>query len=353
MTREQAAREAFAQQAVWCAKLGSPFTAAVMAAVMAALGSALDRTSETGRIILDWPGEANARADAVPLRLAGALHALARRGTSADLTRLYPPNPLPDPTVLRTSLMAAIAAHDGAIAGWLASPPQTNEIARSAALYSGLMEIAAATGLPLALFELGASAGLNSIPDRYGYVLGGRSAGRAGSPVTLAPRWSGPAPRGIEPRIVSRRACDRAPLDVTKPGDRERLIAYVWADQAERLARTAAAIDLALADPVAVEQAEAAAWVEAVLPIGAAPGLARVLFHSIAYQYFPEATKNRIAGHLQAIGRAATSETPIAWLAFEQFAEEGPRLTLTLWPDGEPRVLAKGDAHGRSLTWLA
>ncbi len=349
MTTEAAAREAFAQQATWCARLGSPFTASLMQAI----GPALDRSTLTGRTILDWHGQADARVDAVPLRLAGALHALARRGAPGELVRAYPPNPTPDLAALRRIVVATIAGQDDTIAAWLASPPQTNEVARSAMLHAGFMEIAATTGLPLALFELGASAGLNTIGDRYAYDLGGRRAGRPGATVLLAPKWTGAAPAGDEPRIVARRACDRAPLDIGDAADRERLMAYVWADQVERLARTQAAIAIARADPVPVEPADAADWVEAVLVAAPPPGIVRVLFHSIAYQYFPEATKTRIATHLERLGRAAGPDAPLAWLAFEQFDDQGPRLTLRLWPDGTERLLAKGDAHGRTVSWLA
>lgn len=349
MTTDEAARQAFAQQAIWCARLGSPFTARLMSAI----GPALDRSTLTGRTILDWPGRADARVDAVPLRLAGALHALARRGAPDELVRAYPPHPTPDIGALRRIALETIAGRDEAIAAWLASPPQTNEVARSAALHAGFMEIAAATGLPLALFELGASAGLNSIGDRYAYDLGGRHAGKPGSTVLLAPEWTGAAPAGVEPRIVARRACDRAPLDIGKAGDRERLIAYVWADQAERLARMQAAIAIAEAAPVPVEPADAADWVEAVLADAPPPGSVRVLFHSIAYQYFPETAKARIAAHMDRLGRAAGPDTPLAWLAFEQVGDSGPHLTLRLWPDGTERLLARGDAHGRSVDWLA
>jgi len=67
----------------------------------------------------------------------------------------------------------------------------------------------------------------------------------------------------------------------------------------------------------------------------------------------PDATKARIAAHLERLGAAARRDTPVAWLAFEQFADEGPRLTLRLWPGGTERLLARGDAHGRAVNWLA
>lgn len=187
MSSEAEVRAAFARQAVWCGRLGSPFTARLMAG----LGRRLDRGTETGRTVLDWPGEPDARGDSVPLRLAGALHALVRRGRLAELAAYYPPNPAPKSGALADAAMAAIAEADGEVATWLAFPPQTNEVARSGVLYPGLRVVAAETGAPLALFEVGASGGLNLIPDRFGYRFGKAVYGRAGSPVMLAPDWTG------------------------------------------------------------------------------------------------------------------------------------------------------------------
>jgi len=82
------ARDNFRQQAEWCERLGSPFTALVCRS----LHEHLTGESAFGARLLDWPGRAEA--DAIALRACGALSALARRGHSA-LAPLYPPNPLP------------------------------------------------------------------------------------------------------------------------------------------------------------------------------------------------------------------------------------------------------------------
>jgi hypothetical protein len=160
------------------------------------------------------------------------------------------------------------------------------------------------------------------------------------------------------------------PLAVTNPAHRARLLAYIWADQPERLARTEAAIEIALTSPPQLERADAADWVEAMIAtpfkigsadVNPAPGSAfpvtRVLFHSIAYQYFPKDVKKRIAAHMEAVGAGATQQAPLAWLAFEQVEGSGPTLTLRLWRgdanDGETRVLAKANsAHVHSVEWL-
>ncbi len=156
-------------------------------------------------------------------------------------------------------------------------------------------------------------------------------------------------------RVAHRRGCDLDPLDVTSPADRERLLAYVWPDQADRLARVEAAMDVAAADPPRIERAEAAAWTEAALgPDALEPGVTRVLMHAVALQYAPEETTARIAAHAARVGAAATGEAPFAWLRFEADPEFGERgsLRLTLWPGGGERVLALGDTHGEALRWL-
>ncbi|MFQ5624117.1 MAG: DUF2332 family protein [Paracoccaceae bacterium] len=157
----------------------------------------------------------------------------------------------------------------------ISSPPQTNEVARSGVLYPGLRVVAAETGAPLALFEVGASGGLNLIPDRFGYRFGKAVYGRAGSPVMLAPDWTGASPDGAPPRILSRRGCDRNPLDLTDAAHRERLVSYVWPDQAARLARVEAAIGLALEDPPTLDAADAGDWVEAVIGKNTPPSVYR------------------------------------------------------------------------------
>lgn len=342
-------REAFRQQSQWCDRLGSPFTALLMAV----LGDHLDETTRTGRDILNWDGAPNALADAVPLRLAGALHAKVRAGRLPKLAECYPPHPLPDAAHLAEVVAEAMRDADEELHHWLQFAPQTNETARSAMLYSGFMAIAAKTGLPLHLFELGASAGLNLISDRYSYTLGGIEAGHAGSELTLAPHWQGPPPPAGQVEVVARQGCDRAPLDVQDPRHRERLVAYVWPDQPDRLARVEAAIILARRENLALDQADAADWVEAEMALEPAAGVVRVLFHSIAWQYFPDEDQARITRHMEAAGRHATPQAPLAWLSFEQRGDEGPALCLRLWPDGQEQILARADAHVRNVTWLA
>ena len=341
---EAGVRAGFAQQAVWCRLLGGQFTARVSEA----LGVVLDRTNATGVRVLDWQGDPFA--DALMLRLTGGLNALVRSGGLPELAVCYPPQDVND---ARLAAALATALHDDRLLPWLDSAPQTNEVARSGVLMPGLMTIAAATELPLALFELGASAGLNLRLDSYGYTLGERATGPADAPVSFVPEWKGPPPPLAEVRVVARRGVDLNPVDVRDTAVRERLLAYVWPEQAARIARLEAALAAAAADPPPIDRGDAAAWVEAhVAPVEGRCGL---VFHSIAFQYFPAETQVRIVAHMAAAGARATTSAPLAWLRYETdvaLPGEPPTLRLKSWPGGEDRLLAHAHPHGASVRWL-
>jgi hypothetical protein len=348
---EAAMREAFAEQAVACAERGSPFAGQLCRA----LARVLDRWTQVGQRVLDWPGRPDARGDSVPLRLAGGLHALVRRGSLPGLAGLYPPHPSPDVEILEKALAEVLPAADGSLLPWLDMPPQTNEPTRSAALMASLLVVAEETnGLPFALYEVGASAGLLLMLDRYRHCLGETAAGAQDAPVLIRPRWEGSSPPYAQVQIARRQGSDLEPLDVRNQDDRERLLAYIWADQADRLARVEGALEIAAMQPPQLERAEAAAWTERTIEIEPEAGMTRVLMHAVAMQYAGEETRRRIAAHVAQVGARASNRAPFAWLRFEadpEFDEQGS-LRLTLWPGGEEEVLAFGDTHGESMRWM-
>jgi hypothetical protein len=327
--------------------MGSPFTSRLCAAI----GANIDRRTAIGQRVLDWPGNPDGWADGLPLRLCGGLHALMRQGGSPELARAYPPNPLPDEQALWAAVDAALSQSEAFLLPWLDSPPQTNQVGRANALMSGLLVVAATFGKPIALYELGASAGLNLMLDRYGYDLGGTRAGAVDSPLHLRPDWTRSPPPVAPVIIAARRGVDLHPMDVVR--DRERLLAFVWADQQHRLNQLEAALALAAETPPLVEQADAADWVEANIATEPVPGVARVVMHSVAYQYFSAGAQARIARRMADAGRLATLEAPLAWLRFEKEpGEPQTSLRLTLYPSGEDRLLARCQAHGQAIDWL-
>lgn len=340
-------RAAFLRQAEVCTEMGSPFTARLCRLA----AERIEPAGPVGAVVLGWEGDPSGRADALPLRLAGALHGLVLEDRDEGLAAVYPPqHGQVGDDALWEAVAAALAAHPSTVLERLAQPPQTNEVMRTAALAPGFLSVAALTGLPLATFEIGASAGLNSLWDRFAYRFGEARWGPADSPVTIAPDWQGEPPPDAPATVVERAACDRAPVDLGDAAARLRLLSYVWADQTERLARIRAATRLAAGD-VVVERADAVAWLEARLK-GARPGVARVVFHSIMWQYLDTGTQARAAALIEAAGAQADADRPLAWLRLEgDGAEPGAAITLTLWPGGETRTLGRADFHGRWVRW--
>lgn len=346
---EERVRRAFATQAQWARRLASPLTALVCD--VAAAG--LDRTNPVGRRVLSWPGPPEPEADALALRLAGGLHALARRGTVPELAACYPPHPLPTADRLGRAIDAVLREAGDELETWLERAPQTNEVGRAAVLMSGLLVLARRHDRPLSLFELGASAGLNLMLDRYFYRLGTTAAGDPTAALQLAPEWTGAPPPAAEVRIASRRAVDLNPLDVRREADRERLFAFVWPDHGWRLEQLDRALRVCRDDPPRVERGAAGEWLEAALAAAPPEPAVRVVMHSLAFQYFPADEQRRVAGSIEAHGARAAADAPLAWLRFEIDPQDGrPSLRLRIWPGGEDRLLAFAHPHGRSVQWL-
>lgn len=337
--------KAFDQQAEWCRALGSELTARVLEALVVVL----DTTTATGRLVRDWPGQAGPMKDVVPLRLTGALHAMAASGQAPHLAAVYPPNDLPAPADLQKAVAETVACCDAQILEFLQFAPQTNEVARAAVLIAGLSVVAQETGLPLAVHEIGASGGLNLNLDRFGYQLGDVALGDAGSAVQLAPKWTGGAPN-MMPQIVARSGCDLNPIDVTDADQALRLQSYVWPDQADRLARVKAAIEITQAHPPKLDAADAADWVGQMNRYQPPKDQYRVLMHSIAWQYMPADVQRRITLSMEGAGARGDQ---VAWVAFELNAKAQAELVVRIWPGGEKRVLARANPHVQWVEWLA
>jgi hypothetical protein len=336
-------RRAFLLQAQFCEALNSPLTAQVLRT----LSDTLNDATRTGARILGWPGDP--MADALKLRIAGGLNALARSRRDVELTQLYNDNAGHFPTVLKRILIE----WDDWLFPWLDSPPQTNEVARSGALWPGLMEIARRFGPEIELLELGSSAGLNLNLDHFGYDLDGVKSGDPACPLQLRPDWHGPPPPSAQVNVVARAGVDQNPLDVLSPEIAERLLAYVWPDQLERLARAEAAIAIARQFPPAVERGDAADWIETRLSWPQAEGVTRVIFHSIVLQYLPREDRERVRTAIAAAGRQATTNRPLAWLymEFRSKVSTSPELCLQCWPGGEMETLADVHPHGATIHW--
>ncbi|MBB3174380.1 hypothetical protein FHR90_002221 [Endobacter medicaginis] len=332
----------FAWQAEYARSGGTHFTAAVMEAIPASLA----RAPVTAAAIHGWPGDR--RADALSLRVGGALHALARAEPRSGLGRLYARL---DGDVAGV-IADALERHDTVIASWLASPPQTNETGRAAALRAALAVVAARFDGPIELLEIGASAGLSLNMGRFGYALGELRAGPADAAVRLAPRWTGATPPGAGVEIASSEGIDVAPLRIGEATDRDRLRAFVWPDEPARRARLEAAIDLALAYPPNLSQARAGAWLPGRLERPQQAGVTRVVWHSVVLQYLPDEERAAVVAAIEQAGGRADGQHPFAWVSFEwEMARRCMVLRLKLWPQGEACELATCHPHGAWIDW--
>ncbi len=332
--------EAFAGQVDYCLKNDAPITAAIVAA----LADAVDNKTMTGARVLGWTG--HPMFDALPLRLTGGVHHLWRTGRVPELVPLF--EGIGTRQENAAAMRRVIAKQDAALLPWLDGPPQTNEPGRSAQLMAGLLEIAARHGPKLEILEIGSSAGLNLLIDRFRIDLPGVSTGPAHSTVHLTPEWRGPPPPTTPPDIVSIRGVDIVPVDATTPAGADRLLAYCWVDHTQRINRLAHALAILRAHPPHLEQGDAADWLEACLAEPQTEGVTRVLMHSIVWQYIDAAGQARITAAMEAAGARATPDRPLGWVRVEADRTVHQHdIRIQSWPGyGNTALIGHSHAHG-------
>jgi hypothetical protein len=341
---------AFRTQGRACEHLGSP----MYATLLDRLADDLEAEGPTARVLRgheDDPGPSG-----LALRLAGALHRLVLAGAAPELAAFYPTVGGIWSADGVTAVLELLDRRASDVLPLIEQAPQTNEVGRSAALLGGLLRVTQRWRLPVRLFEIGASGGLNLRPDRFRYVgESGGAWGDPGSPVQLEDAWRGATVRSDAPlSVVERGGCDVNPVDVTTEDGRLTLTAYVWPDMTARHARLAGAITLARDEPVAVERADAASYVEG---LGLAEGRLTVLWHSVMWQYVPRDQQERVSARLADLGEQATRETPLVHLFAEptrRTPEDRHRFWVVAqaWPgEAERRFLGQMAPHGLPVTW--
>lgn len=335
-----------AQQADHALANDAPATAAICRAMIALAHG----DTACGRRIADWPG--HVLADAMPLRLAGGLHHLFRAGDAPELGAVYAQQ-VSTQDAVDAIVAKVVARHDAALLPWLDGPPQTNEAGRSASFVAALHWLASRTAPCFELNEIGSSAGMNLLVDRYAYDLGGVRSGPQDAPCTIRPDWQGPPPPDTPFRIAQVRGCDIQPIDVRDDAAANRLIAYIWPEAHARFTRMAAGIAMIRERPVDLVQADAADWITARLAEPQAQGVTRVLMHSIVWQYIPADRQAMIEAAMAEAGAQATAQSPLAWIKLEtNRATFRHELIVRHWPgDGEPRLLGEAQAHGAWVRW--
>ena len=217
MTSTDEMAAALELQAGFCEALGSPFTARVLRMLRVDVAA----NGEVADLVASFRQEP--KAAALALRVAGAFHARALDNPEGALGEHYPTcggdggRGLSD-EAFRAILIDDLRANRSHYDGYLESPPQTNEVGRSAVMVGGYFTIAGETGLPLDVCEIGASAGLNLGFDQFFYQLGASRFGDPSSAVHLMPEWRGEAPLFQHPwPCVSGAAATSHPLILLCP----------------------------------------------------------------------------------------------------------------------------------------
>jgi hypothetical protein len=229
----------------------------------------------------------------------------------------------------------------------LARRTQTNEPARCALLLPALAQLPQ----PLALIEVGASAGLTLLVDRYSYDYAGhRIAGLDPQAPTLRCTPEGPVPLPDRPPVIAWRAgLDLNPLSVASDDDVRWLSCLVWPGEGDRQQRLADAIAAARRDPPALYRGDLIDDLPA-LAAQAPAGATLVVYHSAVLAYVAPERRRVFAGLVRGLGAA--------WLS-----NEGPRVLAGVPVEaftGDPFLLvrdgrtplATADGHGAWLHWL-
>jgi hypothetical protein len=235
---------------------------------------------------------------------------------------------------------AAVLDHRDAVAAVLETRrTQTNEPGRCAPL----LPLLAGLPQPLALLEVGASAGLCLLPDRYAYDYAGHRVGESSVVFPCRPEGPVPLPSSL-PRVAWRAGIDLAPVDLADPGDVAWLKALVWPEETDRLERLRAAIEIARSDPPRIVAGD---LVELLPELAAeAPDDATlVVFHTAVLAYLEPVRREELGRRAAAAGAT--------WIACEApgvlpaLGGTGPGFVIGM--DG--RRVATCDSHGRWVRW--
>ncbi|MGX6603379.1 DUF2332 domain-containing protein [Micromonosporaceae bacterium Da 78-11] len=222
---------------------------------------------------------------------------------------------------------------------------QTNEAGRCAVL----LPVLAALPQPLALLEVGASAGLNLYPDRYAYRYGDHHVG-TGEPV-LDCAATGLTPPDRLPEVAWRAGLDLNPLDVTDPADVAWLDALIWPEHTERRARLRAATAAAATDPPLLIRGDLVDDLPA-LAARAPVDATLIVFHTSVLYQVPDSRRQAFVELVRRLpGHRVSAEDPDVLPYGELPAPPDDTHHNVLALDGRPLAWTKG--HGQAITWFA
>jgi hypothetical protein len=263
-------------------------------------------------LLLRTPGEQRR-----PSLLFAAVNFLLASHPDAALAAYYPVHGgrRPADSQLTAAFSTFCTEHAEKLGGLLRSgSTQTNEIRRCVVLRLALSHVSRCWPGPVALVEVGASAGLNLLFDRYRYRVGKQQdTPAAGSPVLVSAGLRGSAPAGrllgAVPEIISRLGVDLNPVQLADPGQRAWLEAFIWPEDTSGLATLRGAIDLAISAGIPpVVRGDATA--DTARLIAALPGRGPVVvFTATLLSYLDAGARMAFAAQLEEAARLR----PVAW----------------------------------------
>jgi hypothetical protein len=241
----------------------------------------------------------------------------------------------------------ALAAHAAFLRRWCAEQDvQTNEVQRSWALLPAFLSLA--DGRPFDLLELGPSAGLNLLWDRYAYRYSSGTWGSGELELSGDDRLPPPAElllRSVE--VARRRGVDLSPIDVTTADGARMLQAFVWPDQTARLERLQQAIEVARRDPPELIRGDYVAALPALLR-DRVEGAQLVVFQTASTMYLDRPGAERLRAALHEAG----GHEPLVFVTTGRAPDDdGFALEVERFPGGRPERVAVFDFHGAWLDW--
>jgi hypothetical protein len=310
-----------------------------------------------------------------PLILLAAVHHLLLSGADGALAAYYATvsgheaRPVDDK--LYPTFAAFLDTHRAELEQLVAThTTQTNEVGRTLVTFPAFGLVAAASGRALGLLEVGASAGLNLLVDRFALTIGSASAGDQRSPVRLRATVEGgvlpPVPDHVD--IAWRLGIDLNPLDVRDPEVGAWLRALVWPEHRDRMATLSAALELARRDPPPLARGDLTADLS-ILGATVPSDLAVVVVSTWVLAYVSPELRSAFVQELQGLAAergddvwlvAGEGQSIIAsldlGLADAPRGGYGPSMVALcrFAPDGtrNARLLAECHAHGRWIRWL-
>ncbi len=365
-------------QATACEELGSP----LYADLLRRLVDDYELGGVTTRVLAGH--EQDPGPSALALRLLGSVHRLVLAGEAPELAVFYPSvGGEWDPVLGWEAFEQVLQSRGAELRSLLDQPPQTNEVGRSTALYGGLLRLHEVVPLPVRLFEIGASGGLNLRADCFRYEVAAPTAtaadlttsqvgttpsdpsgepaptetlvfGAPDSPVVFTDAWSGrpmiPAP---DLRIAERIGSDINPVNPLTHDGALTLTSYVWPDMLSRLERLRGALEVARQVPADVHREDA---VSTLRNLELSEGHVTVVWHSVMWQYLTADDRIVADAAIAGLGERATPTAPLARLSLEPMRRtpDAPYeflIALQTWPGGVRRVLGHAAPHGLPAVW--